>query len=78
MNKKLKKAITYVKMNLEDYEIAEIKAKIDRAYAMHLMPDACCDYDRVIDLLEEYGDDNELPEGWWEEYGDINDILFEL
>lgn len=65
MNKELKKAIAYVKENLE-------------AYAMHLMPDACCNYDKVIDLLEEYGEDNELGEGWWEEYGDINDILFEL
>lgn len=78
MNKELKKAIAYVKKNLEDYELAELNAQMDMAYATHLMPDACCNYDKVIDLLEEYGEDNELGEGWWEEYGDINDILFEL
>ena len=76
--KELKKAIAYVKENLEDYEIAELYAQMDRAYAMHLMPDVYCDYDRVIDLLEEYGDDNGLTEGWWQKYGDINDVLFEL
>lgn len=78
MNKELKKAIAYVKENLEDYELAELNAQMEEAYAMHLMPDVCCNYDKVIDLLEEYGEDNELGESWWEEYGDINDILFEL
>lgn len=29
----------------------------------------------IIDLLEEYGQDNGLPEGWWLEYGDIDDIV---
>ena len=78
MNKDLKKAIAYVKENLEEYELAELNAQMEEAYAMHLMPDVTCNYDKVIDLLEEYGEDNELGEGWWEEYGDINDILFEL
>ena len=78
MKKELKKAIAYVKENLEDYEITELNVQIGRAYAMHVTPDVCCNYDKVIDLLEEYGEDNELGEGWWEEYGDINDILFEL
>ena len=34
--------------------------------------------DEVIDLLEEYGQDNDLPEGWWCEYGDIDDIVEQL
>ena len=34
--------------------------------------------DLIYDLLEEYGEDNDLPEGWWLEYGDIDDILEQL
>lgn len=31
--------------------------------------------DEITDLLEEYGQDNDLSEGWWCEYGDIDDII---
>lgn len=34
--------------------------------------------DEITDLLEEYGQDNDLPEGWWCEYGDIDDIVEQL
>ena len=34
--------------------------------------------DKIQDLLEEYGADNELSEGWWMEYGDIDDVLVKL
>ena len=32
----------------------------------------------VSDLMEEYGADNDLPEGWWYEYGEPEDILARL
>ena len=78
MSDELKKAIKYVRDNLKPYELARIDADIDEAYDLHLMPDNVCDYDKIIDLLEEYGKDNELAEGWWEEEAYINDILYEL
>lgn len=32
--------------------------------------------DRITDLLEEYGDDHDLPEGWYlNEVDDIEDVL---
>lgn len=34
--------------------------------------------DDIADLLEEYGQDNDLLEGWWCEYGDIDDIVEQL
>ena len=34
--------------------------------------------DDIADLLEEYGQDNDLPEGWWCEYGDIDDIVEQI
>lgn len=32
----------------------------------------------IADHLEEYGQDNDLPERWWCEYGDIDDIVEQL
>ena len=34
--------------------------------------------DEIIDLMEEFGENNGLPEGWWYEYGDEDDVFFEL
>lgn len=34
--------------------------------------------DDIVDLLEEYGQDNDLPENWWCEYGDIDDIIEQI
>lgn len=34
--------------------------------------------DMIYDLMEEYGEDNDLPEGWWLEYGDVQDVLMKL
>ena len=35
--------------------------------------------DGINDLLEEYGEDNDLPEGWWLEYVDnVDDVFFRL
>ena len=36
-------------------------------------------YDEIQDLLEEYGEDNELPEGWYLlDDIDPEDLIFEL
>lgn len=32
----------------------------------------------ISGLMEEYGEDNDLEEGWWLEFGDETDIFFEL
>lgn len=34
--------------------------------------------DDISDLLEEYGEDNDLPEGWWMSEIDEDEILFNL
>lgn len=33
--------------------------------------------DDIYDLMEEYGDENDLPEGWWLEYGETEDVFAE-
>lgn len=75
----INKAIDYVREQLEPDELAEIRAQIDRSYRYHMNPSDCVTNDaKVIDLLEEYGFDNDLPEGWWENEGDIDDWLLKL
>lgn len=34
--------------------------------------------DAIHDLMEEYSEAEELPEGWWLEYMDEDDIFYEL
>lgn len=76
---RLKKAIDYVKSNMDEDDMAILQAEMNKCYKMHLIPgENVMDCSKVIDLLEEYGDENDLPEGWWEEYGDIEDILVKL
>lgn len=71
--------LAYLREQLEQDEIDEIRAQIDRSYRYHMMPSDCVTNDsKVIDLLEEYGADNDLPEGWWENEGDIDDWLLKL
>ena len=75
----LKPALDYVREQLGEETVAVIRAQVDCSYRYHLAPGDCVtDDDRVIDLLEKYGQDNDLPEGWWENEGDIDDILLKL
>lgn len=32
-------------------------------------------HDDLLNLLEEFGEDKDLPEGWWMEYGDADDMV---
>ena len=67
---KIKKALKYVRSQLKPEDLTLLRAHVDKAYVEH--GNYTDDDEKVIDLLEEYGDDNDLPEGWWEEYGDID------
>ena len=70
----MQKALDYVRQNVD---MSYVNYVVNKAIEMRC-PTPCIDAvfaDEVQDLLEEYGDDNDLPEGWWLEYGDIDDIL---
>lgn len=72
----LDKALQYVGDNID---MVDIEYAVYQADKYHCMPSNVSNVgEKVADLLEEYGDDNELPEGWWEEYGEIDDIIFKL
>ena len=68
-----KRAVEYVKQNLEHYEIEKAWTFIGRRMGL-----PCEVEDKIHDLLEEYGEDNDLPEGWYLEYGDIEDFFMEI
>lgn len=34
--------------------------------------------DEIHDLMEEWSEDNDMPEGWWYECADEDDIFFSL
>ena len=75
----LQKAIQYVKDNMDEDDMAILKAEMNLCWKSHIVPDEdTVECGKVIDLLEEYGQDNDLPEGWWMSEAEMADILCEL
>ena len=75
----LDKALDYVRKNMDEDGMAILHAEMNKCYKMHLIPDDdVMDCSQVIDLLEEYGEEHDLPEGWWESECEISDILVKL
>lgn len=71
-----RKGIAYVMKELDEDDKAIIRAECNKAYKMHLVPNGdVVDDSKIIDLLEEYGQDHDLPEGWYEEEYDSSEIL---
>ena len=71
----MKQAVKYVNEQLEPEDIAIICAMVDKNFNRHLNPAYGVNDGKIIDLLEEYGQDNDLPEGWWMEECDIDGIV---
>lgn len=74
----LEAALDYVREQLDADELMIYKATVSKNLNHRLPAASQVNDSKVIDLLEEYGEDNDLPEGWWEEYGDIEDVLMKL
>ena len=69
-NNNINAAADYVRDNLERWEI-----NMGWHYIGRREPIPTELEDKIYDLLEEFGDDNDLPECWWEEFGDIEDVF---
>ena len=77
--KELRKGIKYVLDNIDEDDLAMLKAEMNRCWKMHVVPtESTVDCDVVIDLLEEYGEENDLGERWWEQYCEMDDIICKL
>lgn len=71
----MRKAVAYINEQLEPEDKAIIAAQVSKNFKQHMNPAYGIDDDKIIDLLEEYGDDHDLGEGWWEEECDLDDIV---
>lgn len=79
MNKDIEKAIQYVRDN-KTWSDAEERVALDNIDHMR------CDlaqasnkiYCAIHDLMEEWSADNDMPEDWWWEYVNEDDIFFML
>ena len=72
-------ALVYIHKN-KTWSDAEEEVALERIGEMRCSIDEASTkiYDSIYDLLEEYGADNDLPEGWWMEYGEIDDFFMKL
>ena len=73
-----RKGIAYVKEQLDEFEKDIIRAKVSKNYQQHNAPSTGIDDHKVIDLLEEYGGDNDLGEGWYLDEYDADDVMLML
>ena len=71
-------ALDYVREQLGEDELRVYKAQVSRNMNLRMPANMNLDDGKILDLLEEYGEDNDLPEGWWEEYGEMEDWLMKL
>lgn len=68
------KAIEHVRRNIDMQDVfsAKINMGINRKPLYRVNASLC---DKIYDLMEEYSQDNYLPEGWWLEEHDEETIL---
>lgn len=79
MEKHFKNALQYVRDNKKwsDYREEEALCYINETRCgINIADHDICE--EIADLMEEYGEENDLPEGWWLEYGDEEDIFMKL
>lgn len=75
------KAIKYVRANKTWTEEQETRALLDIDHMrcpLRMTHDGSYIIDEICDLMEEFSEINELPEGWWYEFGDEEDIFFQI
>ena len=71
-----RKGIAYAMEHLDETDRTVIRAECDKAYNQHLIPNGdIVDDHKITDLLEEYGEDHDLPEGWYLDEYDASEIL---
>lgn len=72
----LEQAIDYIKDNVRELHVLDV---FNQMYDQHSSLRAVDPRlgDEIYDLMEEYGEDNDLPENWWlNEVEDEEEIFF--
>ena len=73
-----RKGIAYVKEQMDEEDLTILRAQVSKNYKQHNAPATGIDDHRIIDLLEEYGEDHDLPEGWYLDEYDADDVMLML
>lgn len=76
-SKDIKDAIAHVRANVDTDDVRRAITIIDRQRCPLYQADPELD-NQIYDLMEEYGEDNDLPECWWMSEIDEDEILFNL
>lgn len=71
----MRNAVAYINEQLGPEDKAIICAMVDKNFKQHMNPSYGIDDGKITDLLEEYGDDHDLGEGWWEGECELDDIV---
>lgn len=76
MEEHLKKAIQYVRENKTWTEAQETRAlEVIDHYRCNIQQADSGISDEIRTLMDEYGEENNLPEDWWREFGDEDNIF---
>lgn len=70
----LQKALDYVREQMDDDKLAVVRAQRNMNWVRRILVQTDYD-DEIQDLLEEWGEEHDLPEGWWANEADMEDIL---
>lgn len=70
-----RKGIAYVKEQMDEDDLTILRAQVSKNYKQHNAPATGIDDHRIIDLLEEYGEDHDLPEGWYLDEYDADEVM---
>jgi len=73
-----KDAVLYVRDQMDEDDLTILRAQVSKNYKQHNAPATGIDDSKVIDLLEEYGEDHDLPEGWYLDEYDADDVMLLL
>lgn len=76
-SKDVKDAIAHVRANVDMDDVEKAMAIIGQQRRPLCQVDPSLDC-QIYDLMEEFGEDNDLPECWWMSEIDEDTILFEL
>ena len=77
MESTINKAVAYVSNNMDADKLQVIKAQVNLALETRQQITTSFD-DEVEDLMEEYGEENDLPEGWWLNDCELDEVLIKL
>lgn len=73
-----KGAVLYARDLMDEDNLTILRAQVSKNYKQHNAPATGIDDSKIIDLLEEYGQDNDLPEGWYLDEYDADDVMLML